>query len=140
MGGGMNAGAVDSMGAEAVRVGADAVTDSAITAESTEPAIVAESAEAVEAVERKVFTPAEPTPAVSLPARVPPQNTLVSRTPQTVAQDTAAYAFLLGKKVARDIYGENGRLVAKENALVTDDIIRAAKQGGKLVQLALYAD
>lgn len=49
------------------------------------------------------------------------------------------YSFLLGKRLQRSIYANGGRLIAKENELVSDKIIALAKENGKLVAIALHS-
>lgn len=49
------------------------------------------------------------------------------------------YSFLLGKRLQRSIYAAGGRLIAKENDLVTEKIISLAKENGKLAAIALHS-
>lgn len=76
---------------------------------------------------------------IALPARVPQTNTVVTRTP---AKDeiTNPYAFLIGKTLVKDISADNGVVLLRRHSVITDEIISAARQHGKLVQLALYAE
>ena len=64
----------------------------------------------------------------------------MTRTPQKEPPDGSAYAFLLGKKLSRTICAGDGTLVAAGGALVDENSILLARQHGKLVHLALYAD
>jgi uncharacterized protein YrrD len=45
--------------------------------------------------------------------------------------------FLLGKKVAKQILGEAGELLANEGDIITDELIDRVKDGGKLVELTM---
>jgi len=49
------------------------------------------------------------------------------------------YSFLLGKRLQRSIYAEGGRLIGKENDLVTEKTIGLAKESGKLAAVALHS-
>ncbi|MCL2798609.1 MAG: hypothetical protein FWD58_11295, partial [Firmicutes bacterium] len=78
--------------------------------------------------------------AASLPFRVPPENTQVSRTPQKEPPGTLPYAFLLGRVLSRPICADGGTLLAAAGSVISEKTIQAAKSCGKLVHLALYAD
>ncbi|MCL2061462.1 MAG: hypothetical protein FWH03_02440 [Firmicutes bacterium] len=85
-------------------------------------------------------TPSAAETAVSRPSRVPPEATQVIRSPQKESSESGVYYFLLGKKISRPIKDEQGAILIKENAQITEDVIALARKHGKLVQLALYAD
>ncbi|MDR2201511.1 MAG: PRC-barrel domain-containing protein [Clostridiales bacterium] len=76
---------------------------------------------------------------VGIPSRVPPQNTVVTRTPPQNEQPSP-YKFLLGKRLSKNIRAENGALLLKEGSHITPDAIALMRSAGKLVQLALYAE
>ena len=76
---------------------------------------------------------------ISLPLRVPPEKTSVSRSPSK-ENGGGVYAFLLGKSLSRPLKDERGSILVQEKSTVTEDVIQTARQHGKLVQLALYVD
>ncbi len=71
---------------------------------------------------------------VSVPSR--PQSAFSGRATGREGYD---YKFLLHKRLQRSITDEDGVIVARENALVTEDIIERARRAGRLVQLALHS-
>jgi len=74
------------------------------------------------------------------PIKVPQQQTTVSRSPQLNDSNKTAYSFLLGKTSTKTIYDTNQNILIKENTQINENTIHLAKQNGKLVQLALYAE
>lgn len=80
------------------------------------------------------------TDAVKLPARVPPENTLVTHTPASEETAPNAYKFLIGKTLAKDIALDNGVVILRKHSVINDQIISSARDHGKLVQLALHAE
>lgn len=92
------------------------------------------------AAENTVAAQTEAQPAVQLPARVPPENTLVTRTPAPDETAASPYKFLLGKTLTKDIRADNGVVVLRKFAVITDEVIASARDHGKLVQLALHAE
>lgn len=91
-----------------------------------------EIAEEVEVVEEKPLPP--PTRAVA-PLKVTSERQEQTKT----SGEMSRYNFLLGKRLKRSIYSNDGRLIARENELVTERIIRHAKENGKLVAIALHS-
>jgi len=77
---------------------------------------------------------------VAYPIRVPQEQTLVSRSPASKDNVSIVYGFLLGKTLARALYGDGNDLIAREHSIITEETILKAKNQSKLVQLALYAD
>lgn len=71
---------------------------------------------------------------IELPAI--PRNTYVNPPSSGEGYD---YKFLLNKRLQKTILGAQGQPIAKENALVTQEIIDRARKAGKLVQLALHS-
>lgn len=78
--------------------------------------------------------------AVKLPARVPPENTLVTRTPVQDDSAPSPYKFLIGKTLTKDIAADNGVIILRKHAIINDEVIASARDHGKLVQLALHAE
>lgn len=79
---------------------------------------------------------------IKTPVKLPPEQTEVYRSPSDNAaaeNPLSRYHFLLGKRIQRPIYGKAGQVLAQENALVSEEIIRSAKEHGKLVMLALHS-
>ena len=78
---------------------------------------------------------------IGLPARIPPENTEVSRSPQAKPQAlNPAYAFLLGKTLSRPILSADGSIIIPEKTVITEETILQARRHEKLVHLALYAE
>lgn len=73
---------------------------------------------------------------IDVPTKIPQSNTQVSRSP---AMGETAYKFLIGKPVHSDIVSADGRVLIASGTLVTEEVIRIARDTGKLVQLALRA-
>lgn len=73
---------------------------------------------------------------VDIPTKIPQSSTQVSRSP---AEGETGYKFLLGKTVHSDITASDGRVLIPNCTVVTDEVIRVAREGGRLVQLALRA-
>jgi sporulation protein YlmC with PRC-barrel domain len=73
---------------------------------------------------------------------LPPKAASVQRGDNSDAKnqnDMSKYAFLMGKRVQRDIFGTNGGLIARENEMISERTILLAKENGKLVALALHS-
>ena len=49
------------------------------------------------------------------------------------------YKFLMGKRLQKTLVDSDGRIIARENALVSQELIDRVRSAGKLVQLALYS-
>ena len=77
---------------------------------------------------------------VGLPARIPPESTEVSRSPQKAPSPSPAYVFLLGKKLSRPILAGDGTVLLEEASVIDEDAVQTARRHEKLVHLALYAD
>lgn len=45
--------------------------------------------------------------------------------------------YMLGKRVSKDVYSEDGRLVISQGDTITDDVIKAAKASGKFLELSM---
>jgi len=77
---------------------------------------------------------------ITYPLRLPQEQILVSRSPASKDNVAIVYGFLLGKTLAKALYGDDKKLIARENSVITEETIMTAKNQSKLVQLALYAD
>ena len=82
---------------------------------------------------------AETEKTIQLPTKMPPENTLVTRTPSK-EENASSYKFLIGKTLARDIAADNGVIILRKEAVITDEVIASARSHNKLVQLALHAE
>ena len=76
---------------------------------------------------------------IQLPAKMPPENTLVTRTPSK-EESVSSYKFLIGKTLTKDIATDNGVIILRKDAVITDEVIASARSHNKLVQLALHAE
>ena len=52
---------------------------------------------------------------------------------------TTSYEFLIGRKVGKNLYAENGQLIAKKQSKITSHIIDTASQNGKLKELTTFS-
>ena len=73
----------------------------------------------------------------------PPENQGVSL-PQKLRDGVSptkfgSYDFLIGKRVTKTIYSNDGKLVISENSVISEETIALASEHEKLVQLALYS-
>lgn len=73
---------------------------------------------------------------IDVPTKITQSSTIVSRSP---ARSEVGYKFLLGKPVHSSILGSDGKILIPESTIVSEDIIKLARNHGKLVQLALRA-
>lgn len=72
---------------------------------------------------------------VEIPSK--PDYTTVIHSPN--ASPVTKYEFLLGKRADKDIFSDYGKLIVGIDELITNEIIVAAKNEGKLVQLAMHS-
>jgi len=75
---------------------------------------------------------------VETPSKIPLDNTDVRRSP-VLKEDKIKYSFLLGKRLERDIYTNDGKLLLAKDELITDATVQKAKAHDKLVLLALHS-
>lgn len=79
-----------------------------------------------------------------------PDDNILPETLQSEVQDTKDHElsaaelfeqrqrqYLLGKKVTKTIYGLSGQVIVQEGETITDQIIEAAKENGKLIELVM---
>lgn len=75
---------------------------------------------------------------VETPSKIPYDSTDVRRSPAP-KQEKVKYSFLLGKRLERDIFTNDGKLLLAKDELITDATIQKAKTHDKLVLLALHS-
>lgn len=68
----------------------------------------------------------------------PKQNYKISENPLPQRMITSQN-YLLGRKLAKTIYGANNEIIAKKDCLITEKILLAAKSHNKLVELAVFS-
>lgn len=90
-----------------------------------------------------IETQGEPANQETLPPpakAVAPQRVSANRQESSnIPSEMSRYSFLLGKRLKRSIYSNDGKLIARENELVTERTIKFAKEHGKLVAIALHS-
>lgn len=68
-------------------------------------------------------------------------NTSFAQTNISIAPNRAItnYAFLINRRVAKNIMSQNGSLIIKQNSRINTDTINIARQNGKLKELTKYS-
>ncbi len=105
-----------------------------------QPAPAQQTAQQTAPTQQTAAAPEKTSDNVKLPSRVPPQNTTVISAPAQTENALSPYKFLIGKTLQKDIAADNGIIVLRKFAVIDETVIAAAKDHGKLVQLALHSD
>ncbi|MDR3021491.1 MAG: PRC-barrel domain-containing protein [Clostridiales bacterium] len=87
---------------------------------------------------QKIHKDIKNTANIDLPVFVDSTNTQVTRTPKQ-KQEYNEYNFLKGRTILENIKDKMGNILFKVNTVITDDIIRLAKEHDRLVHLALHS-
>ena len=126
--------------AGSAKVSVHAATSPAVTvAPPTTSAAEIATAETATAKSIAPTSTTETEKTIQLPTKMPPENTLVTRTPSK-EESASSYKFLIGKTLSKDIAADNGVIILRKEAVITDEVIASARSHNKLVQLALHAE
>ncbi len=120
-----------------ISVSSDAIifNDSGKTLNLGKPRIIKKDNRTVKIIKETPLVEAPREEQVKIPAT--PDYTTVIHSP--LAAPVTKYDFLLGKRADKDIFSNYGKLIVGTNELITNEIILAAKNEGKLVQLAMHS-